>query len=430
MTGEIINDDEQEIIEEAAISAPEGTPGVDPTSAEVKSLYEDLGITAPVPTGATKGRPKSTDVRAKNDTKNGAGNPNSGKKEEDLDDEGKPKNAPASDKDGDSRNNPDKKGSEVGKDSKKVSDKPEEADGGVRKTESDGEGDAERGREESAEQRAERLGQEAHDKGSEAEEEELDEEGVKRPGKSNPAVEARMQRLAAERKEALERAEAAEKKLQEATLAQEQSKIDQKDPEYKVEDFKKVRDDEGNILDLTDDEAELAYRRWKDGYDQRKTERDAEVNRQVELKEYQEKAAREVMESSVAAYDTLTGLLESYPQLNSKLDDGTDNPDFDKEFSDQVMPIIEDAIIYQQGTEPGNEEKNRPVIIGLRVDPTKILSVMHTIRSQKPTLPLNGLSDNVEVRSNKNVPHGSRSSDPNVAAANELYRSLNINKRL
>jgi len=33
----------------------------DPTTSEVKSLYDDLGIKAPVPTGATKGRPKTAE---------------------------------------------------------------------------------------------------------------------------------------------------------------------------------------------------------------------------------------------------------------------------------------------------------------------------------------------------------------------------------
>jgi hypothetical protein len=67
--------------------------------------------------------------------------------------------------------------------------------------------------------------------------------------------------------------------------------------------------------------------------------------------------------------------------------------------------------------------------MGLNINPKKILDGMKKIQSTKRALPLNGLNDNVEVRSNVNVRH-SRSSDPAVHAANELYKELNINKRL
>lgn len=428
--GAIINDEQEEQIEdesvktnERAAGAPEGEPAAEPTTNEVASLYDELGITAPVPTGATKGRPKSTAVRAEDDKKKPAGNSDSRKKEEDADDKSKSKDAPASDKDGGAGDNSDEKGKKVSKDSKKVSDESEEADAGVRKTESDGEGASKRGSEEDLERGAERTGQEEHDEGAAEEEAELDEEGVKRPGKSNPAVEARMQKLTAEIKARDELIEKQAKELEDTQQKQRQAAIAEKDPEYKVEDFKKVRDEEGNVLELDDNQAELAYRRWKDGFDQRKTEREAGFNREQKIKEYKENAAREVMESSVKAYDTLTSLLDSYPELDSR------NAEFDEEFSNQVMPIIEKAMIYQRGTEPGNEAKNKPVVIGLRIDPTDILSAMNAIKNSKRTLPLNGTNDNVEVRSNKNVPH-SRSSDPTVNAANELYKDLGIDKRI
>lgn len=429
--GAIINDEQEEQLEdeqiktnERAAGAPEGEPAADPTTDEVASLYNDLGIKAPVPTGATKGRPKSTAVRAEDDKKKPAGNSDSRKKEEDDDDEGKSKNAPASDKNVDSRNNPDSKGKKVGKDSDEISDESEEADGGVRKTESDGKGDSKRGSEEDSKRGAERTGQEEHDEGAAEEEAELDEEGVKRPGKSNPAVEKRFQKLNAEIKARDDLIEKQANELRETQQKQQQAAVAKEDPEYTIDDFRKVRDEDGNILDLDENQAELAYRRWKDGYEQRKTEREAGQNHENAIREYQETAAREVMESSVKAYDTLTGLLDSYPELNSK------NPEYDKDFSDQVMPIIEEAVIYQKGTEPGNEEGYKSVIIGLRIDPSRILSAMNAIKNAKRTLPLNGVNDNVESRSNKNVPHKGRSSDPTVNAANELYADLGIDKRI
>jgi hypothetical protein len=70
-----------------------------------------------------------------------------------------------------------------------------------------------------------------------------------------------------------------------------------------------------------------------------------------------------------------------------------------------------------------------PVIVGLKVDPKKILAALRSIGNKKRNLPLNGVNDNVESRSNVNVPH-SRSSDPTVNAANDLYKELGINKRI
>ena len=211
--------------------------------------------------------------------------------------------------------------------------------------------------------------------------------------------------------------------LQKTTQAQAQAKVAEADPEYKIEDFKMVRDNKtGEIRELTDEQAELAWHRWKSGYEQRSEERQAEINRQAGLAQRETEVTTRIMSESVQAYDTIASLMEEYPELVST------SGQFDEDFAAEALPIIQEAIEYMPGTEPGNTEERLPIIVGLRVDPRKILSALKKVNNRKRGLPLNGVNDNVESRSNVAVPH-SRSSDPTVQAANELMKELKIDKR-
>lgn len=410
-------------IEPGAAGAPEGA-FEQPTNEQVGELYEELGIKAPVPTGKSSRRSKADTVRNKDVSEDDDSNTKPGRKNQ-KSSNGKQGNAPASAKDGDTGSDTNKAGAKKRSDSGEVSDEPEEADGGVRKTKSAAEKDPERTGEDDANVGDDGAGKKSNEPDSEEENNEAsgEGEGGKRPGKSNPEVEKRFQKLTAEIKARDELIEQQTKELQEIQRKQQEFAASQEDPEYTIDDFRKVRDDEGNILDLTPEEAELAWRRWQDGYNQRKAERDAQYNREQAIEEYQRKAAEEMMQSSVAAYDTLVDIYENTPELQA------DSSEFDEEFSNQVMPIIEDAVIYQPGTEPGNEDNYQPVIVGLRVDPSKIIKAMNAIRQSKRSLPLNGITDTVESGSNVRVTH-KRSSDPTVNAANELYQELGIDKRL
>lgn len=426
--GDIIDDNEQNNEEEQQVQSSTQRPAgqsegaaAEPSHDEIAALYEATGVKAPVPTGKAKGRPSTSNVRAKDDEKNGTGNSNSGSAK-DNDNKGKSGNASASGKDGGSGNEADASKSKDGKDAGKVQDESGAADKGVRGTESRGEGDSERGGKDGSELGTERTGQEAHDEGSEAKEGEDDGEGGKRPGKSNPAVEARIQKLANERKAAEERADALEKQLREERRSKEQVKTAQQDPEYTVDDFRKVRDRDGNIHDLDPERAELAFRRWKDGFDERAARREAESNRIAADEERESEMTRSVMKKSVEAYDALAGLMDEYPELVST------SGKFNKEFAADALPIIQESIEYLEGTEPGNAEGKLPIIVGLKIHPKKILDALKKVGNAKRTLPLNGVNDNVESGSNVGVPH-SRSSDPTVNAANELMKELNINKR-
>lgn len=416
------NEDQAPIdeITAGAAGAPEGAAAAEPTSDDVAKMYKELGIKAPAPTGATKGRPKTSNVRTKDAPKKGVPDSDDGRKADD-DGKGQSKDAPASTKDGTAGNEDNKKVSKDGEDDRQVSGESDDADKGVRGAESKSKEDSERGRKEDPEQRDDGAGQTADESDDEAEEGE-DVEG-KRPGKSNPKIEQRFQRLTEEKREREQEIIELRQKLEETMRQQTQSKIAQEDPEYTIEDFAKVRDEAGNIIDLDPERAELAWRRWKDGYDARSEERQAKEQHERVQQQQQEEYAEKIMRSSVEAYDTLADLMDEYPELVKG------SGKYDEQFATLAIPLIEDAIVYQPGTEPGNEEGVRSVIVGLRLNPKTILAAMNKLKEAKRTLPLNGINDNVETRSNVSVQH-SRSSDPTVNAANELYRSLNIDKRL
>lgn len=172
---------------------------------------------------------------------------------------------------------------------------------------------------------------------------------------------------------------------------------------------------------MTPEQAELFWRRWKEGYEQRGAERDAAETRSAATEAQAAEHTRQLMKTSVEAYDSLASLMDDYPELVT-------GDKFDKEFAADAMPIIAEAVQYLEGTEPGNAEGKLPVIVGLKVDPRKILEVLKRQNARKRSLPLNGTRDNVESGSNVGVPH-SRSSDHSVNQANDLMKELGINKR-
>ncbi len=420
-----MKDDEGKPIEEGAAGAPEGAVS-EPSADDIQGMYDELGIKSPAPTSKPKERPKTAAVRAKDVPKDGARDSDAGSKKDD-DDKGKSKDAPASDDDGDSGNKADPKGEKKREDAGKVPDESKEADGGVRDAKSRGEGDAERDGEGSSKQGDDGAGQETHEPSGSEEEGKDDEEG-KRPGKSNPAVEQRFQKLTDESRAKDAKIEELQKQIDENNQKQREAEIAEKDPQYTVEDFKKVRDNStGEIRELSDDEAELAHRRWKDGYDQRQAERDAQANHEKAIEQYKAEASEKMMKSSVEAYDALVELYETTPEL-----DANNKEKFDPDFAAIVMPLIHDMVTYQEGTEPSEENREKgikPVILGVKMNPKKIVDAMKKIQQSKRDLPLNGTSDTVESASDKKVEHG-RSSDSMINAANDMYRDLGIKKRL
>lgn len=411
--GQIL-DEEAKKPREREAGAPEGTVD-DPKPEDIKAMYDDLGIKAKVPSGKPKGRPKADDGGDKKATKqdNEGDEPKQNKKTDDGKEQ--PKATPPTDKDGVDGNETDEKSQKSSKDKREdgaedgqvsEANKPDEA--GVQKAKS------------SDNEEAGEASKEDADEGDEPDE---PKDGVKRPGKSNPEIEKRFQKLTGEVKERDEIIAELQQKLQESTRQQAELKISQEDPEYTVEDFLKVRDEYGEVLDLDRDQAELAWRRWKDGYDQRATEREARANFEASQAEKAEAQTRQLMQDSADAYDTLAALMDEYPELVST------SGKYDEEFAKDAMPIIEEAVQYLEGTEPGNPEGKTPVIVGLKINPKKILAALKNTSERKRSLPLNGINDNVESGSNIGVTH-SRSTDPTVQAANQLYKELGINKRV
>lgn len=418
---------QDEQIEPGAANAPEGAVE-QPTEDEVGKMYSDLGIKATPPTDKSKKRSEANDGGNKKTAKKDDGGSKPDGKKGDDDGKDKPKASSSSDSDGGKGDASDSKSEKVsskdGKDGKedgKVSEPGKTNEEGVSKTESSDNEDSSKSGKKEADDRSEGTGQES-DESKNAQEEGKDDEG-KRPGKSNPEVERRFQKFTSDIKDRDAHIEKLEKQLEEKNEAQAKAKVQQEDPEYTVEDFRKVRDREGNIVDLDPERAELAWRRWKEGYDQRGAEREAKATQERAKAERESEANRQLMKQSVEAYDALTQLQSEYPELVST------NKEFDADFAAEAMPIIEEAIDYMPGTEPGNKDGKLPIITGMRIDPKKILNAMKKINTKKRNLPLNGVNDNVESRPNVSVPH-TRSSDPNVNAANDLYKSLGINKRI
>lgn len=368
---------------------------------QAKQLYEEFGVKADVP--KTRGRPKKSD--SGDEGKSGVREKASNTKRGDGSNQSKSKDETSSDDNDDSGNESQKVVKKDAKDNSKVSKDAEKTDSGTDEDKSEQDGSSERGRSEDSER---------DDEGNESGEE------VKRPGKSSPAAERRIRQLNSEKNEAVARAEQAERKYAQLQQQLEQERVQLEDPEYTLEDFRHVQDENGNILELDDIQQELAYRRWKDGYNERQAERENQAL-QSQIQDYREyQQSEEIMRKSVEAYDLLNDILENTAELDVRSDK------FDKKFSDTIMPLIEGSLKYAPGTEPGNPYGNNTVITGFSLDPRLILQAASTLRNTKRNIPLNALDATVE--SEDAAYYHSPSSDPLEQAADKLYKMYGIKK--
>lgn len=368
---------------------------------QAKQLYEEFGIKADVP--KSRGRPKKSD--SGDEGKSEVDKRTSNEKRKNGSNQSKPKDEASSDDNDDSGNESQKVVKKDTKDNSKVSKDAEKTGDGTDEDKSEQDGSSERGSSGDSER---------DDEGNESGEE------VKRPGKSSPAAERRIRQLNSEKNEAVARAEQAERKYAQLQQQLEQERVQLEDPEYTLEDFRHVQDENGNILELDDIQQELAYRRWKDGYNERQAERENQAL-QSQVQDYREyQQSEEIMRKSVEAYDLLNNILENTAELDVRSDK------FDKEFSDTIMPLIEGSLEYAPGTEPGNPYGNNPVIAGFSLDPRLILQAASTLRNTKRNIPLNALDATVE--SEDAAYYHSPSSDPLEQAADKLYKMYGIKK--
>lgn len=368
---------------------------------QAKQLYEEFGVKADVP--KTRGRPKKSD--SGDEGKSEVDKRTSNEKRKNGSNQSKPKDEASSDDNDDSGNESQKVVKKDAKDNSKVSKDAEKTGDGTDEDKSEQDGSSERGSSGDSER---------DDEGNESGEE------VKRPGKSSPAAERRIRQLNSEKNEAVARAEQAERKYAQLQQQLEQERVQLEDPEYTLEDFRRVQDENGNILELDDIQQELAYRRWKDGYNERQAERENQAL-QSQIQDYREyQQSEEIMRKSVEAYDLLNDILENTAELDVRSDK------FDKEFSDTIMPLIEGSLEYAPGTEPGNPYGNNPVITGFSLDPRLLLQAASTLRNTKRNIPLNALDATVE--SEDAAYYHSPSSDPLEQAADKLYKMYGIKK--
>lgn len=368
---------------------------------QAKQLYEEFGVKADVL--KTRGRPKKSD--SGDEGKSEVDKRTSNEKRKNGSNQSKPKDEASSDDNDNSGNESQKVVKKDAKDNSKVSKDAEKTGDGTDEDKSEQDGSSERGSSGDSER---------DDEGNEIGEE------VKRPGKSSPAAERRIRQLNSEKNEAVARAEQAERKYAQLQQQLEQERVQLEDPEYTLEDFRHVQDENGNILELDDIQQELAYRRWKDGYNERQAERENQAL-QSQIQDYREyQQSEEIMRKSVEAYDLLNNILENTAELDVRSDK------FDKEFSDTIMPLIEGSLEYAPGTEPGNPYGNNPVITGFSLDPRLILQAASTLRNTKRNIPLNALDATME--SEDAAYYHSPSSDPLEQAADKLYKMYGIKK--
>ena len=363
--------------------------GIQPTQKDVDELYEELGLNKP------KERPGAARIRGQKRASEDDDDTRGGRERrgERISGGRNTRNARRSDKNGVARD-----------EDNEESEEEREADRAV----SNGTGKTE----------PPVRGGKAED---EEEDSEDDEENVGKRPQSNPKIERRFQKLTRdirERNDYIERMQRQQEELEQRLQQYERQARAQDDPEYTIDDFRRVRDEDGNIVDLNPAQAELAYYRWKQEYDERQAQREALYNAQQEYSQSQAQQEQQVMESSVRAYDTLVDVLESYPELDVR------SEEFDEELSDAVMPLIENSVIYA----PGTEGTDTPVIVGLRVDPYQLVKAMSAVRKAKREMPLNGAYDNVDNSAGRSVPR-SQSSDALINQANDLMKELGYNKR-
>lgn len=363
--------------------------GIQPTQKDVDELYEELGLDKP------KERRSTANVRGKaragqddDDTRGGregrGGRVSGGRNT---------RNARRSDKNGVARDEDNEESEEEREADRAVSN-------GTGKTEPPVRGGKSEDEEEDSEDNEENVG--------------------KRP-QSNPKIERRFQKLTRdirERNDYIERMQRQQEELEQRLQQYERQAQAQDDPEYTIDDFRRVRDEDGNIVDLNPAQAELAYYRWKQEYDERQAQREALYSAQQEYFQSQAQQQQQVVESSVRAYDTLVDVLESYPELDVR------SEEFDEELSNAVMPLIENSVIYA----PGTEGTDNPVIVGLRVDPRQLVKAMSAVRKAKREMPLNGAYDNVDNPAGRSVPRN-QSSNALINQANDLMKELGYNKR-
>lgn len=147
-------------------------------------------------------------------------------------------------------------------------------------------------------------------------------------------AQARIQELARQSKEWQE-------KYQELQDRVEAQKLNSEDPIYTLSDFKRVTDEDGDIVELTDEEAELHFLRWEKGYNHRQSQRQAEA---------QERAIE-----SMSFYDEITNAITQYPQFDET------SPQFDPELNAIFMEEMSEEFI----------KDNNGHIIGANISPMK-----------------------------------------------------------
>ena len=177
------------------------------------------------------------------------------------------------------------------------------------------------------------------------------------------------------------------------------AKLQAEDPVYTREDFNIVVDEDGDAIQLTPEQADAEYAKWRAGYLERQIVRD----QQMQLE----------MAQTTRVHDEIAQIISEYPEFDANSDK------FDKELSDTLLPLIENSLQYN----------NSGQVIGTTVSLRELASGLSKIANRKPTLSLNKISS-AENRSSVSTPKSGRTGTTKQAQeVNEMYKELGIKYR-
>ena len=205
-------------------------------------------------------------------------------------------------------------------------------------------------------------------KGSDKKEREEDSKGDDKPSLSEK-TNRRIRDLVAKNKEAESKFNELQRQYNEAIRAQEFNKgrnpiLDQ---DYTIDDFKVMQDKDGNVYELTPEQAELQYLKWQGA------KRDAQYAEDIRRLEYTENARRAdeeaeaLIKRSSDAMDSLMDFVNNNPELDS------DSELYDPELSALISPVVASLMVTNQENQ----------LVDLKIQPKELFAAINKIVDYK-----------------------------------------------
>ena len=207
--------------------------------------------------------------------------------------------------------------------------------------------------------------------------------------KRDRTPQGRIQELAKEKNEWKEKYQKLEDQLN-------QEKIAKEDPVYTLDDFKRVKDEDGDEIELTEAEQKVAYYEWKEGYAQRQQAREQEALSQ--------------MAKATEFVDEISEAMEKYPEFDENSDK------FDPELSALVVDTLKDTLIL--------DDKGQ--IVGSSISPMKIIDRFHSVASKKTPVSVNKIKAKSQPRATSSRQVMTDGMNETKKQLDELYKATGI----